>query len=133
MLLDEVGDDDLGRLRSDCVTRLQDAVAGRRDALDGTVIQAIDAGALEELTIEDAAGVLAGEHGAPSADVIRAELLDRILIGMSTAVIDVDTLAREITLDRSAKELQQRIEGRAPMTLAEFVDIRHAIAARSIE
>ncbi len=129
MLLDGSADADLDAAYAHCVERLQSAVT-TADGIDPDRKRAIERGALAELSIEDAAAVLAVGRSDLTADAIHHELLDRILIGMSTAVLDVDSLARAVSIDRTGKELQQRIEGRAPMTVAEYVEIRHAIEAR---
>lgn len=91
---------------------------------------AVEDGNADALTIGDASRILAIDADGLDGAAIEAELLDRILIEMSNAVVDVDTLANEVEIDRSGKELQQRIEGRAPMSLLEYAAIRHAIAAR---
>lgn len=80
----------------------------------------------DRLELSDVAVILAAKEGS-RPDVMREELLDQLLIEMTTAVVDVDSLAGRIALDLSGKELQQRIEGRAPMTLREYALIRHAI------
>lgn len=81
-----------------------------------------------EVTLADAAVLLSTRSDRLDADAIHAELLDRILIGMTNAVLDVDTLASDLSLGLSPKELQQRIEGRAPMTVAEYAHIRRALS-----
>ena len=93
-----------------------------------TAVEAEDGSALD---LAGAATVLALGTDRLDARAIEAELRDRLLIGMTNAVLDVDTLAREIPLDRSGKELQQAIEGRAPMTLLEYAHVRHALAQRA--
>lgn len=90
-------------------------VEGVRDEIDRTALT-------------DVSAVLAVADGA-QPDQIHAELLDQLLIEMTTAVVDVDALAGRTQVDLSGKELQQRIEGRAPMTLREYALIRHAIRA----
>lgn len=85
-------------------------------------------GELGDLELTDVAAVLAaGSDARP--DAMRDELLDQLLIAMTTAVIDVDALAGRVPLDLTGKEIQQRIEGRAPMTLREYALIRHTIGA----
>jgi len=88
--------------------------------LDRETVAAIDAGEEPELTLEEAAEILALEEGAPSAEDIAWEARDHLLMGMTTAVVDVDTVAREIDSDLDGKEIQQAIEGRLPTTLREF-------------
>jgi hypothetical protein len=49
---------------------------------------------------------------------------------MTTGVMDVDAVASELEIDLDAKEVQQKIERRAPMTFDEFVHVQHVIASR---
>lgn len=79
------------------------------------------------LTVAEAAAVLATGSEYPDAETIELEVRDALLLGMSTAVLDVDAVAAEIDgLDATA--VHQRIEGRQPTTLAEYAEIRHVIA-----
>jgi hypothetical protein len=82
-----------------------------------------------ELTLEEAAGIVAADEGAP-ADAIAAEARDHLLMGMTTAVLDVDTLAANVE-GMEAKAIQQRIEGRMEMTLAEFATLQAFIEGRT--
>jgi len=43
-------------------------------------------------------------------------------------VLDIEALESYIDLDLEAKEIQQKIEGRAPMSFAEFVHVQYVIA-----
>ncbi|AGN02040.1 hypothetical protein L593_10475 [Salinarchaeum sp. Harcht-Bsk1] len=81
------------------------------------------------LDLEDAAAIQALDS-ALDADAIYAEACDHLLLGMSMAVLDVDTIAAEYEGERSGKGIQQRIERRAPMTLAEYARIEHFVANR---
>lgn len=92
-------------------------------------IEALREGADHAVRLSDAAAVLSLASRLEPREV-EYELLDRLLIAMTNAVIDVETLADEVDLELSPKELQQRIEGRAPMTLAEFAHVRHVLARR---
>lgn len=98
--------------------------------LDRATVEAIAAGERPELTVEEAAEVLALEDGAPGAEDIAWEARDHVLMGMTTAVVDVDTIAREIDTDLDAKEIQQAIEGRLPTTLEQFAAIQAYVDAR---
>jgi hypothetical protein len=49
---------------------------------------------------------------------------------MSTAVLDVDTVATEIDLDLDPKEVQQKLERRTPMSFEEYVRIQQFIVGR---
>lgn len=98
--------------------------------LDRATVEAIEAGERPELTVEEAAELLALSDGAPDADDIAWEARDHVLMGMTTAVVDVDTVAREIDVDLDAKEIQQAIEGRLPTTLEQFAAIQAYVDAR---
>lgn len=98
--------------------------------LDRATVVAIESGDQPELTLEEAAEVLALEDGAPDAEAIAWEARDHVLMGMTAAVVDVDTVARETGLELDAKEVQQAIEGRLPTTLAQFAAIQAFIDAR---
>ncbi|UPV99342.1 DUF5791 family protein [Halorussus gelatinilyticus] len=88
-----------------------------------------ETGVADELTLEDAAAVSALDDDAPPADAIVAEVRDTLLLGMTTAVLDVDTIAAEID-DLDGKQVHQKVEGRSPMTLAEYATLNHFIASR---
>ncbi|MFB6220423.1 MAG: DUF5791 family protein [Halolamina sp.] len=98
--------------------------------LDRATVAAIDAGETPELTVEEAAEILALKDGAPSPEDIAWEARDHLLMGMTTAVVDVDTVAIETETDLDAKEIQQAIEGRLPTTLAQFAAIQAFIDGR---
>jgi len=89
------------------------------DDADGTAIQ-----------LSDAAAILAVDSDAPGAEDVLLETRDHLLMGMTTAVLDVDTMAAEIDADLDAKQIQQKIEGRSPMTLGEYATLQHFIASR---
>jgi len=83
-----------------------------------------------DLTVEEAAGILAVDPDRPDADAIVFELRDHLLMGMTTAVLDVDTIAANIDVDLTAQEVQQAIEGRIEMTLAQLAAIQSVIDGR---
>lgn len=83
------------------------------------------------LTLEEAAEIQSLGEGEPDAETIVTMACEHLLLGMTTAVVDVDTLAGDLEGDLDAKEVQQKIERRAPMTFEEFVEIQYAIAART--
>lgn len=83
-----------------------------------------------ELELSEAAAVLSLKEDRPDAEAIEQETLDHLLLGMTTAVLDVDALAANVSLDRSATAIQQRIEGRTPMTLREFAHVHAFIESR---
>jgi hypothetical protein len=85
--------------------------------------------AIADLSIEEAASILAVEDDRDS-DTIVYELRDHLLMGMTTAVVDVDTLAGAIDADLTGQELQQALEGRARMTVRQLAEITAALEAR---
>jgi hypothetical protein len=121
------------------VTRYGDALADalasadrellREQGVEDATVEAIEAGEYGDLTVEQAAMVLAAADDAPPADVIQAEVQDRLLVGMANAVLDVDALAAELDGDLTPRDIQQRVEGRAPMRLDTYAAIRHVIAS----
>lgn len=96
--------------------------------LDQDTVGAIAREEPPALALSDAAAVLALRDDAPGREDILLEVRDHLLMGMSVAVMDVEALAAALDGDLSPKQLQQKIEGRAPMTLAEYAAIDHAIA-----
>jgi hypothetical protein len=120
------------RLREVVTARGVDAVAtdARVDA-DRLAALADGDDADVELTVEEAAAVLALADGVPDADAVVYELRDHLLMGMTTGVLDVDTLAADIDADMTGQEVQQAIEGRIPMTLTQLAQLQRAIAVRN--
>ncbi|WP_327051423.1 DUF5791 family protein [Halomicrococcus gelatinilyticus] len=106
-----------------------DAVADRAD-VDRDVVAGLADGESPGVTIEDAAAILATAGDAPSKDAIVTELRDHLMMGMTTAVLDVDRLASEIDGEVEPRTVQQQVEGRRKMTLAEYAAIHHVIAER---
>jgi hypothetical protein len=105
------------------------AVAADAD-VDEDRLRALDAGDDLALTVEEAMAVLAVDADR-DAETMALELRDRLLMGMATGVLDVDTLAAETGLDISGQEVQQSLEGRRATTLAELAAIHRVIAARN--
>lgn len=87
--------------------------------IDAATIEALAAGDVPTLSLEDAAAVLAVTKEATPDDIV-ALSRDALMMGMSQAVLDVDRLAAEIEGDLEAREIQSKLEGRFPMTLREF-------------
>lgn len=99
-------------------------------AVDVGTVTAIANGESLEISLPDAASILALGEEYPDAETIETMACEHLLLGMSMAVLDVDALASEVALDLSAKEIQQKLERRAPMTVEEFVAIEYVIADR---
>ncbi|MFB6108838.1 MAG: DUF5791 family protein [Haloplanus sp.] len=98
--------------------------------LPGELIAALADGDSTTLTLSEAAAILAVGSDR-SAETIEQEVRDRLLMGMTTGVLDVDTLASNLDLDLSGQEVQQAIEGRVQMTLDELAAIHGYIARRN--
>lgn len=117
---------------------LQDVVAtaGTERAVeagvDESTAEAVGRGDPVELTVSEASELLALEESRPDAETIRSEALDHLLLGMTTAVLDVETVAANLPLDVSPTGIQQRIEGRAEMTLPEYAHV-HALLVKRKE
>jgi len=106
-----------------------DAVAAATD-VDRTVLEAFVSGEDPTIDLADAAAIQALADGTPDADAVHVEATENLLLGMSMAVLDVDAVAADVDLDASPKEIQQKLERRAPMTLAEFASLEHYIASQ---
>ena len=96
--------------------------------LDRDRVEAVDAGAAAELALADAAAILAVDDDT-TAETILLECRDRLLLGMSSAMLTVDRIAADVSGDLDPKEAQAKIEGRHPMTVAEYARLHHYIAA----
>lgn len=120
-------EDALGEYEAALAAALDEAGGG--DA-DEETITAVRENSIAELTLEDAASVLGASDGWPPIDAIAIELRDDLLLGMSSAVLDVEALSARADVDLSPREVQQKVEGRAPMTLAEFAALRLTIDRR---
>jgi hypothetical protein len=106
-----------------------DAVADRT-GLDRDAVATLADETAETVLLADAAAVLALRDGAPDTDTILAEARDHLLLGMTTAVLDVEAIAADVEADLRPRAIQQKVEGRAPMTLAEYAAVQHYIASQ---
>jgi hypothetical protein len=88
--------------------------------LDRETVDAVADGDVADLSLEDAMAVLATDPDRPATDALQAEAQDILLMGMTTAVMDVEALASGIDSQLEPKEIQQKIEGRYPMTMEEY-------------
>jgi hypothetical protein len=105
------------------------ASVAEETGIDEAALQALREGDAEALDLEEAAAIQALESDLDAA-AIYAEACDNLLLGMSMAVLDVDVIAAEYAGERSGKGIQQRLERRAPMSLAEFARLEHFVASR---
>jgi len=106
-----------------------DAVA-RELGVDRDLVAALASGNRPEVTLEQAAAILATDGSLPDAETIAAEARDMLLMGMSTAVLDVEAIQSGIDAEMEAKEIQQKVEGRQAMTLAEYARLHQFIESR---
>jgi hypothetical protein len=97
--------------------------------LSAETVAAIETGASPSLTLTEAAHLQAMAPDTPPAETIETMACEHLLLGMSSAILDVDAVAATLDLDLDPKEIQQKIERRAPMTFDEFVHIQYVIAA----
>jgi hypothetical protein len=88
--------------------------------IDEERLSALVDGESPDLTLEEAAAVLATDPDRPDADFLVADARDILMMGMSTAVLDVEAIQSGIDSQLEAKEIQQKVEGRYPMTIAEY-------------
>jgi hypothetical protein len=114
----------LSRLR-ETVDRLGVETVAERSGVDDDVIATLADGGSPELTLEAAAAILAAGGDTPSGDALAAEARDILLMGMTTAVVDVEAVSAGLGGDLDPKEIQQKVEGRYPVTLAEYARIHH--------
>ena len=135
---DDPGDVSPDELREAYETQLRNAIAAvdaetaaAESGVDSDRIRALEGGTVPDLGVEDAAALLALDDDRPDAESVVLELRDHLLMAMTTGVVDVDTLAASVDLDLSGQEVQQALEGRAEMTLAQLAAIHQFLAARN--
>ncbi|MBB6645901.1 DUF5791 family protein [Halobellus ruber] len=135
---DDPGDLTPDALREAYETQLRSVVdavgaetAAAESGVDPDRVRALAEGPVPDLSVEDAAAVLALDDDRPDAESIVLELRDHLLMAMTTGVVDVDTLAASVDLDLSGQEVQQALEGRTGMTLAQLAAIHRFLAARN--
>lgn len=98
--------------------------------LDPQMVAAVADGSAADLSLEEAAAVLATDPDRRDAEAIQADAQDILLLGMTTAVLDVEALASGLNSQLEPKEIQQKIEGRYPMTLREYAMLHSHIEQR---
>lgn len=138
MLVDDISEVDKtspAQLRREYEQQLAAAIdeigfntVAERTEIDENTLSALQTGESPEITVEEAAAILGLTDAWPDAETLLLELRDSVMLRMSSAVMDVDTLSMAIDSNLGPTELQQRIEGRHPMTLAEYAEVAYAIA-----
>lgn len=119
------------RRLTETVEEVGSETAAAESGVEADRIEALVAGESPELTLEEAAAVLALSPDVRDAETVVHETRDDLLLGMTTGVMDVDVIASNIDVDLTGQEVQRAIEGRTSMTLAQLAAIHHAIAARN--
>jgi hypothetical protein len=107
----------------------RDTVAEKTE-LNGETLSAVADGDVDALSLTDAAAILGLAEGYPDSEAIVLETRDHLLMGMTTAVLDVDAVAAELAVNLTGQEVQQAIEGRATLTLDELAAIQAVIDSR---
>jgi len=97
--------------------------------LDPSAVKRIAEGDARTVTLAEGAALLATGSDREAESMV-AELRDHLLMGMATAVLDVDTIAASIDADLTGQEVQQVLEGRAAMTLEQLADVMAVIETR---
>lgn len=105
-------------------------VTSERTGLDPAVLEGVLDDDPDGVTVADAATVLALDD--PDRDVrdVLDDVSTTLMVGMTAAVLDVDTVAAELGDDLTPTEVQQKLEGRAPMSLEEYAAVRLLLAKR---
>jgi len=114
---------------ADVVETVSEDAVVEGTSLDAETVRGLADAESPALTLTEAAGVFALSADR-DADAIAAEARDRLLLELSSAVLDVDALAQGLDGDGTPKELQAKMEGRHPMTLAEYAEIRAFVAGK---
>jgi len=122
------------QLRSQYEKRLTETIeslgveeVAEKSGVERETIQKLADGESPELTLEEAAAILATGPDLPDKDSILAESRDILLMGMSVAVLDVEAIASGINDELEPKEIQQKVEGRYPVTLSEYATLHQYI------
>ncbi|MFC3478377.1 DUF5791 family protein [Halobacterium litoreum] len=116
---------------ADVVSDVGVETAAERSGVDEAKLAALVDGDAPAFTVEEAAAVFALSDDWPDAEGIVLEARDNLMLQMSSAVMDVDALASGLDGGLDPKEIQQKIEGRQPMTLAEYARIYHHVASEN--
>ncbi|MFC6731978.1 MULTISPECIES: DUF5791 family protein [unclassified Haladaptatus] len=106
-----------------------ESVAAASD-VDIETVEALAGGESPALTLEDAAAILACDDALPDKRTILMEVRDHLLMGMTTAILDVEAIESGLNNHLDARDIQQKVEGRAPMTLSEFAALHQFIESR---
>lgn len=107
------------------------AVAAETGVDEATLSRLASGESVPDLSVADAAAVLATREDVSDAETVLALLQDHMMVSMATAVVGVDTVAANIDHDLTGQEVQQALEGRTAMTLAQLASIQQFVAERA--
>jgi len=134
---DDATDLSAAGLRAAYESRLQEILeavgietADTETDLDHDTLAGVADGEVADLTLTEAAAIAALDDEFPDAEAIVLETRDHLLMGMTTAVLDVDAIAANLDVGLTGQEVQQAIEGRVEMTLPELAAIQSVIEQR---
>jgi hypothetical protein len=120
----ELDPDDLRAAYDDLLTDAIESVgvstAAEETGVGPETLRSVVDGERPELSLSEAAAILALDDEQPDQEMLLAEAREILLMGMSSAVLDVEALASGIDDALDPKEIQQKIEGRYPITLDEY-------------
>ena len=134
---DDAADLSAAGLQTAYETRLQEILdtvgvetADAETDLDRDTLAGVADGEAADLTLTEAAAIAALDDEFPDAEAIVLETRDHLLMGMTTAVLDVDAIAANLDVGLTGQEVQQAIEGRVEMPVAELAAIQSVIEQR---
>lgn len=96
--------------------------------VDPAKLRALLDGGDPDVTLEEAASILSVREESPDGETIAVLARDELLMGMTTAVLDVEAVESGIDGELEAREIQSKVEGRFPMTLREFALLHQYIS-----
>ncbi|AHF98843.1 hypothetical protein HALLA_08180 [Halostagnicola larsenii XH-48] len=99
--------------------------------IDEDRLESIGTAEPPSLSLEEAAQIQSQGSDDPDPETIETMACEHLLLGMSTAVLDVDAVESELEIDLDPKEIQQKIERRAPMSFDEYVHVQHTIVSNT--
>lgn len=137
-LVDAPGDHDGDTLHDAYLAALRDVVIAEGVGsvastanIDESTVRALADGETPRLDLKEAAAIVAIQEDA-TADEIAALARDALLMGMTNAVLDVESLAAAVDDELEPREIQSKVEGRYPMTLEEFAHLHAHLQANTV-
>lgn len=139
-LVADPGNHDAGALHAAYLEELRAVVdsegverVAERSGVGAETLEALLDGAAPDLDLEAAAAILAvREDVGADGEEVAALSRDALLIGMTNAVLDVESLAAGVDGDLEPREIQSKVEGRYPMTLREFARLHAHLQSQTV-